>query len=327
MPLAYGREKRDKVGMRLVMATRRSALALAQSRAFARALEAATPGLEVDELLVVTSGDKTQDRPLSAIGGKGLFIKELEEALVDGRADFAVHSIKDVPAETPEGLEIACVPRREDPRDALVSLGGEGLMGLPRGARVGTGSLRRAACLRTVRPDLEVLPLRGNVDTRLRKLDAGEFDAVVLAFAGLRRLGLEGRVSEVLEPEVCLPAVGQGALGIECRAGDGRVGPLLVSLEDAEAATAVEAERAVLAAVEGSCKIPVGAHASRTPGGGMRLRGMLAEEDGTLPAYAERELPRWPDREEAARLGRGLGEELRAALAARKGADEKRSAT
>ena len=296
---------------RLTLATRRSALALAQSRAFAADLRRAVAGLEVDELEVVTSGDRHQDRPLVDIGGKGLFVKELEEALLDGRADFAVHSIKDVPAELAPGLCIACIPPREDPRDALVSRDGRKLSELPSGARVGTSSLRRAVSVHLARPDLEVLPVRGNVDTRLRKLAEGQFDAIVLALAGLRRLGRAGEATETLEPEVSLPAIGQGALGIECRVADERTATALAPVADPETTTCVTAERALMAAVEGSCRVPVAAYAVRD-GGELWLRGMLAEEDGSRPRTGERRIA-WPgdDRRAAERAGRDLGEELK----------------
>ena len=205
---------------RLVLATRRSALALAQARAFARDLAAHWPGLTVDELQVVTTGDKVQTVPLSEVGGKGLFTKEIEEALDRGDAHFAVHSFKDVPAEVSPAFAIACVPRRADPRDVIVTRSGAKLDALPSAARVGTSSLRRAMQLALARPDLTIVPLRGNVDTRLRKLDSGELDAIVLASAGLARLGLAARVTEALDPAVVVPAPGQGALAIECRAGD-----------------------------------------------------------------------------------------------------------
>jgi hydroxymethylbilane synthase len=249
--------------VKLTYATRRSALALAQSRAFMATLGNATAGLETVELQIVTSGDRFRDVKLQDIGGKGLFIKELEEALYDRRADLAVHSIKDVPAELAEGLTIACVPEREDPRDALVSRDGRKLADLPRGARVGTSSLRRSVCLLEARPDLTILPLRGNVDTRLRRVEEGAFDAVVLALAGLRRLGLAGRATEALSPHVCLPAIGQGALGIETRASDADVGGALASVHHQETAIAVAAERALMATVGGSCRMPVAAHARR----------------------------------------------------------------
>ena len=261
--------------MRLTLGTRRSALALAQSRAFARALEAATPGLGVDELLVVTSGDKTQDKPLQDIGGKGLFIKELEEALLDGRAHFAVHSIKDVPAELAPGLVLACVPKREDPRDVIVTRGGVRLADLPAGARVGTSSLRRAVAILAARPDLKAEPVRGNVDTRLRKVEDGSYDAVVLALAGLKRLGWADRATEILPVDLSLPAIGQGALGIECRDGDEETRAVLARMTDPETSICVAAERAVMAAVEGSCRLPVAAHATRE-GDRLRIRGLLA---------------------------------------------------
>jgi hydroxymethylbilane synthase len=297
--------------MRLVMATRRSALALAQSRAFAEALTTASL-VSVSELQLVTSGDKTQDKPLQDIGGKGLFIKELEEALLDGRADFAVHSIKDVPALLAPMLTLACVPAREDPRDVLVSKSGARLAELPSGAVVGTSSLRRSVAVLTARPDLRVEPVRGNVDTRLRRVTEGPLDAVILALAGLRRLGIEERATEILEPEVCLPAVGQGALGIECREGDESTIVALAPLSDAHTSTCVAAERAVMVAVNGSCRTPVAAFAERE-GDSMRLRAMLADPDGSRPRHGERRIP-WPKSlEDAERAGRDLGDELRRA--------------
>ncbi|APR85390.1 Porphobilinogen deaminase [Minicystis rosea] len=298
--------------MRLTLGTRRSALALAQSRAFARALEAVTPGLAIDELLVVTSGDKTQDKPLQDIGGKGLFIKELEEALLDGRAHFAVHSIKDVPAELAPGLALVCVPRREDPRDVLVARDGKTLADLPPGARVGTSSLRRAVAILGARPDLKAEPVRGNVDTRLRKVDEGQYDAVVLALAGLKRLGWQDRATEILSPEVSLPAIGQGALGIECRDDDAETRAVLARMTDPETSICVAAERAVMAAVEGSCRLPVAAFAVRD-GDAIHLRGLLADPDGTNLRRGERRASFPTDEGEAARLGRDLGEALRKA--------------
>lgn len=296
--------------MNLRLATRRSALALAQARAFARALEGAHPGLVVDELHVVTSGDKTQDKPLVDIGGKGLFIKEIEEALLENRADFAVHSIKDVPSEIAPSLQLACIPAREDPRDALVSRSGAGLLDLPPGARVGTSSLRRVVSLSAVRPDLVYAPVRGNVDTRLRRVEEGAYDAVVLAYAGMRRLGIAERATEVLSAELSLPAIGQGALGIECRTADGAVAAILSALADAETTLAVTAERAVMAAVQGNCRVPIAAYAVRE-GDSLWLRGLHANPDGSALRRAERRAP-WPrDGAEAARLGAELGAELR----------------
>jgi hydroxymethylbilane synthase len=271
--------------LRPTYATRRSALALAQSRAFvgalaARADAAGLGNLDAQELLVTTSGDTIQDRPLADVGGKGLFVKEIEEALLDGRAAFAVHSYKDVPAALASGLVVACVPRREDARDVLVCPKYGTLDALPRGARVGTSSQRRAVALRRARPDLDVVAVRGNVDTRLRKVDAGDFAAVVLARAGLVRLGLEGRATEVLPKDVSLPAVGQGALGIECRADDAATRDLISLLHDDETATCVAAERGVLAALGGDCTTPLGAHAERV-GELLRLRVFVARPDGS----------------------------------------------
>lgn len=306
--------------VRLVYATRRSALALAQCRAFVARLAAAHPDLELVEEQVVTTGDKEKDRPLSEIGGKGLFVKEIEEALLERRADIAVHSIKDVPARLPDGLAITCIPAREDPRDVLVAPRYKTLAALPKGARVGTSSLRRAAGLLSARPDLAIVPIRGNVDTRLRKVDAGEHDAIVLARAGLVRLGLEGRATEVLEPEVSLPAVGQGALGIESRVEDDATRQRLAALADEVTSRCVHAERGVLTALGGDCKTPIGAYAERIEARGsvtMRLRafvvksapgdassatGAIARRDATLP---------WPATDaEAAAFGVRLGQRL-----------------
>jgi hydroxymethylbilane synthase len=294
--------------MPLTYATRRSALALAQCRAFVARLAALDLSLELVELQVVTTGDKIQDRPLAEVGGKGLFVKEIEEALLDRRADFAVHSIKDVPGVLPPGLAIVCVPKREDPRDVLVSPRHKTLAALPQGATVGTSSLRRVAALRAVRPDLVTVPIRGNVDTRLRKVDAGECDAIVLARAGLVRLGLEDRATEVLSPDVSLPAVGQGALGIECRADDAATRAHLARLHYAASATCVASERAVLIALEGDCKTPIAAHAERA-GMKMRLRAFIVGSDGV--ARRGERVVAWPATEDAsAAVGRDLGSEL-----------------
>jgi hydroxymethylbilane synthase len=294
----------------ITYATRRSALALAQCRAFVTRLVAAHPSLQTTELQVVTSGDRIQDRPLSEVGGKGLFVKEIEEALLERRADFAVHSIKDVPALLPAGLAIACVPRREDPRDVLVSPKFGALAALPQGARVGTSSLRRAVALKAKRADLVIVPIRGNVDTRLRKVDAGDCDAIVLARAGLVRLGLAHRATETLSVDVSLPAVGQGALGIECRDDDQAMRTMLASVHDPETATCVAAERGVLAALEGDCKTPIGAHAVRD-GSTLHLRAFVADPDGSHFREANRQVP-WPTTEnDAAAIGEDLGRTLR----------------
>ena len=297
----------------LTYATRKSALALAQCRAFIAALRAAgNESVTFIEKLVVTSGDRIQDRPLSEVGGKGLFVKEIEEALLDRSADLAVHSIKDVPGVLPPGLVLVCVPPREDPRDVLVSPKYGTLAALPQGARVGTSSLRRAVALRAIRPDLTIVPLRGNVDTRLRKVEAGEADAIVLARAGLIRLGLADRATEVLSPEISLPAVGQGALGVEAREGDAAVASVLARMHHAETAVAVAAERGVMRALEGDCKTPIAAYAMRD-GTNMFLRAFIAEPDGSRFRASELRVP-WPTREaDAEGHGIELGRKLASA--------------
>jgi len=294
---------------RLVYATRKSALALAQSRALIAGLGRAHPDLEIVELTVTTTGDRIQDRSLTEIGGKGLFVKEIEEALADGRADIAVHSLKDVPGELAPGLRIGCVPKREDPRDVLVTRSGAKLAELARGSRVGTTSLRRGIQLRAARPDLEIVPLRGNVDTRLRKCKDGEVDAIVLARAGLVRLGRESEATEVLEPDVSLPAVGQGALAVELRTADERTAALLAPLADSATALAVTAERGVMIAVEGGCQTPIAAYAVRQ-GSDLWLRALLAEPDGTDLRRGERRVSFPTTEAEADAVGRELGEQL-----------------
>jgi hydroxymethylbilane synthase len=294
---------------RLVLATRRSALALAQARAFARDLVARHPGLVVEELHVVTTGDKVTDVPLAKVGGKGLFTKEIEEALDRKEADFAVHSFKDVPAELAERFAIACVPHREDARDVLVSRSGAKLAALPAGARLGTSSLRRAIQISLARPDLLIVPLRGNVDTRLRKLDAGEFDAIVLARAGLVRLGLADRVTETVEAAAVIPAPGQGALAVECRAEDSDTAEILGSLTDPDTEIAVACERGVMAAVGGNCNVPFGAYAWRAAAM-LELRAVLTNVDGTNVRRATRSVP-WPTTKEVAtEVGREAGKSL-----------------
>lgn len=295
---------------RLRLATRRSKLALAQARAYAKSLQAAHDGLEIEELHVVTSGDKFQDRPLQALGGKGLFIKEIEEALLESRADFAVHSIKDVPAELADSLGLAAIPPREDPRDVIVTREGAKLAELPKGAKVGTSSLRRKTMLLAIRPDLDIGPLRGNVDTRLRKLEEGQIDAIVLAYAGLRRLQMGDRATEVLEPEVMLPAVGQGALGIETRADDEAVIQILGATDHAPTRVAVTAERAFMAAVGGSCQLPVAAYCTPVDDG-LFLRAMVAEPDGSRARFGELR-GAW-NADDAERVGTELGAQLRGA--------------
>jgi hydroxymethylbilane synthase len=294
---------------RVVVATRKSALALAQSRAFIARLAALHPSVSFEELLVTTTGDVVQDRPLAEIGGKGLFVKEIEEALLDGRADIAIHSLKDVPPALLPSLAIECIPEREDPRDVLVTRSGLPLAQLPAGSRVGTGSLRRRVQLLAYRSDLEVVAIRGNVDTRLRKCESGEVDAVVLARAGLNRLGLGARATENIAPEVMLPAVGQGALGIEQRADDPAVSALLAPLSHSDTKILVTAERGVMLAINGNCTTPVAAFGVRK-GDSMHLRAFLAEPDGSRPRSAETTVPLPESAEAAAEVGRRLGAQL-----------------
>lgn len=263
-----------------MIATRESALALWQARYVGALLQKRLPGLEVSLLGMTTEGDRRLEVSLARIGGKGLFVKELEQALYDGRADIAVHSMKDVPMELPAGFEIAAMMAREEPRDAFVSNRFPDLQSLPAGSIVGTSSLRRQSQIRARHPHLVVKPLRGNVQTRLRKLDDGEFDAIILAAAGLQRLSLQQRVTILLEPEESLPAVGQGALGIECREDRADLRELLALLEDVQTRCCVEAERSLSRALAGSCNVPLGGYAQLI-GDKMRLRGFVAMADGS----------------------------------------------
>jgi hydroxymethylbilane synthase len=264
----------------LRIATRKSQLALWQAEHVAALLRRAHPGLEVELVPMVTQGDRIQDRTLAAIGGKGLFIKELEVALEEQRADIAVHSVKDLPGDLPDALTIAAVLERADARDALLTASADRLDDLPRGARVGTSSLRRQAQLLAARPDLNIETLRGNVDTRLRKLDAGDMDAIVLACAGLIRLGLESRITARLDPKICLPAVAQGVIGIECRSADSRTLGLVAVLNHQDTRIAMDAERAFAHRLGGSCQSPIAAHAL-LEGQRLRLDGLVAEPDGS----------------------------------------------
>jgi hydroxymethylbilane synthase len=264
----------------LRIATRKSQLAMWQAEHVATLLRRAHTGLEVELVPMLTQGDRIQDRSLAAIGGKGLFIKELEVALEERRADIAVHSMKDLPGELPAGLTIAAVLERTDPRDALLSKAAARLEDLPQGARLGTSSLRRQAQLMAARPDLRIEPLRGNVDTRLRRLDAGAMDAIVLACAGLMRLGLESRITARLDPAISLPAVAQGVIGIECRGADTRTLALLSVLEHGDTRIAMDAERAFAHRLGGSCQSPIAAHA-RLEGRRLILDGLVAEPDGS----------------------------------------------
>jgi len=266
---------------RLTIATRASKLALWQANHVRDTLMAAQPGLEVDLLTVKTTGDKITDRPLAAIGGKALFVKEIEQALLDGRAHIAVHSMKDVPAELAPDTHMAAITKGADPFDALCTKDSRGLDALDQGAVLGTSSLRRACQLLARRPDLEVKSLRGNVPTRLGKLDAGDYDAIVLAAAGLKRLGFEDRISERLGADVCLPAVGQGVLGIQTRMDDDTATKLVrATLHDEADAARVTAERAFLGRLGGSCQTPIAAHAVHADGQ-LRLDGLVGRPDGS----------------------------------------------
>jgi len=263
----------------VVIGTRGSPLALWQAEWARSALMQRFPGVAVELSIIKTQGDKILDVPLAKVGGKGLFVKEIEDALLDGRADVAVHSMKDMPAEIPAGLAIGAVPERETPSDVLISRSGRTLRQLPPGGVIGTSSLRRAAQLRHLRPDLEVVALRGNVETRLRKLDTEELAAVVLAAAGVKRLGLAQRVSEYLDDESMLPAVGQGALCIEIREKDPRMGPMVAALDHPATRTAVSGERAFLKRLQGGCQVPIAGH-GRLDGANLTLTGLVADIDG-----------------------------------------------
>ena len=322
----------------LVIGTRGSALAVWQAEHVGGRLRAAWPDLEVRLERIRTTGDRIQDVPLARVGGKALFVKELEEALLDGRVDLAVHSMKDVPADLPAGLTLAAILAREDPRDVLLSRSGARLAALPKGGRVGTSSLRRRAQLLHHRPDLAIVPLRGNLDTRIRKLSSEGLDAIVVAAAGVKRLGLEQLVTEVLSPEILLPAVGQGALGVECsltsaecrvpsaegmsrepraasREGSAEcrvpgaetqdVIRLARMLDDSDTHLAVRAERALLRRLEGGCQVPIAAYASRE-GEQLRLRALVASLDGSRVIRAEQ----CGARSEPEPLGAAVGEKL-----------------
>lgn len=282
--------------------TRGSLLALWQAEHVKARLEAA--GHVVALEVITTTGDKLLDRRLELVGGKGAFLKEIEEALLARAVDLAVHSLKDVPTALPEGLRLCAFLERADPRDALLSRDGRGLHALPPGARVGTTSLRRQAQLRALRPDLEILDLRGNVDTRVRKLREGRFDAILLAMAGLIRLGRAHEITEALEADTLLPAPGQGAIALECRSDDAAVASAVASLHHAPTAAAVGAERAFLARLGGGCNVPLGAFAEPEADGGLRLRALVARVDGSAVVRGER-LGSDP-----LGLGRGLAEEL-----------------
>lgn len=284
----------------LRIGSRGSQLALWQARWIQRRLEEFGEAAAIQ--IIKTTGDKITDVPLAKVGSKGLFTKEIEEALLDGRVDLAVHSLKDLPTELPPGLTIAAVPEREDPRDALL---GARLKDLPPGARIGTSSLRRSAQLRALRPDLEIEPLRGNLDTRLRKLDEGRYDAIVAACAGLKRLGWENRIAEVLEPSVMCPAVGQGALAVETRRDGGRAHEICRRLDDPDSRAAVTAERALLRALGGGCQVPVGA-CGRVSDGVLHLQAVVVAPDGSSLIRLDDSGPAGEAEGVGSRLGRRL---------------------
>ncbi|OBU27554.1 hydroxymethylbilane synthase [Photobacterium kishitanii] len=287
------------------IATRKSPLAMWQAEFVKAELELAHPGLVVELLPMVTKGDIILDTPLAKVGGKGLFVKELEVAMLEGRADIAVHSMKDVPVEFPEGLGLVTICEREDPRDAFVSNHYDSIDDLPLGAIVGTSSLRRQCQLRSQRPDLIVNDLRGNVNTRLRKLDEGQYDAIILATAGLKRLKMNDRIRSEIAPEVSLPAVGQGAVGIECRLNDQRVRDLLAPLNHQPTATRVLCERAMNNRLQGGCQVPIGSY-SELQGDNIWLRALVGEPDGSIIVRAEISGPITA----AEQLGETLADEL-----------------
>ncbi len=289
----------------LRIATRKSPLAMWQAEFVKARLEAEHSGLSVELLPMSTKGDKILDTPLAKIGGKGLFLKELENAMLDGRADIAVHSMKDVPMEFPDGLGLYCICEREDPRDAFVSNDYASLDALPQGAVVGTSSLRRQCQLLKLHPDLQIKDLRGNVNTRLAKLDAGEYHAIILASAGLLRLEMQQRIADYLSPDTLLPAGGQGAVGIECRSDDARLHALLAPLNDANTAIRVKAERALNHRLQGGCQVPIACFAE-LDGSQLRLRALVGAVDGSRVIEDEIHGPT----EQAEQLGVTLAERL-----------------
>jgi hydroxymethylbilane synthase len=298
--------------MKLRIGTRGSQLALTQSEWVKGKIETQHSDVQVELVRIKTTGDRILNSPLSKVGGKGLFVKEIEEALLSKRIDLAVHSMKDVPAVLPEGLTLNTFPEREDPRDAFVSVKYEALEQLPKGARVGTGSLRRSAQLLHMRPELKLVPIRGNVDTRLGKLESGEYEAIILAASGLRRLGLEDRISQALVVEQLLPAIGQGALGLEVRREDEKTISRIDFLNHRETEVTVKAERAFLKEMEGGCQVPLAAFC-RVENGRLHLEGMVAELDGSKVLRDQMT----GEEREAEKVGIGLAKRLLAA-----GADE-----
>ena len=289
----------------LRIATRKSPLAIWQAEHVAHALKDKDPGLAIELIPITTKGDKILDRALSSVGGKDLFVKEIEQALFEGRADIAVHSLKDVPTSLPEGLTLTSFPPRGDPRDALVSSRGYSFATLPKEARVGTCSLRRAAQLLRRRPDLQIVPIRGNVQTRLKKMEAEGMDATLLAYAGLQRLGLDKLATEVLEPELCLPAIGQGILAVEARAEDTSTVERTAAIDNPASRAAALAERAFLRRLEGGCQVPIAAHAT-VHGAEIQLRGLVSSLDGRFVVEDRTE----GSTEDAEKIGTALANDL-----------------
>jgi hydroxymethylbilane synthase len=289
----------------LKIGSRGSSLALTQTNAVAKSLRDANPGLETEIVVIRTKGDILQDVALARIGGKGLFVKEIEEALLAGRIDIAVHSLKDMPAELPEGLEIGATPRREDPRDAWISADGRRIEDAPRGARIGTGSLRRGLQVKRVVPQAEIVPIRGNLDTRIRKIVSENLAGVVVAAAGLGRMGWADRATQVLDPDIMLPAVGQGILAVEMRSADGGIRDILKRIDDAETGLAARSERAFLRKLGGGCQLPVAAYAENR-GGRLRIRGLVGSADGSAAIRDEAEGPN----EDAEAMGAEVAERI-----------------
>jgi hydroxymethylbilane synthase len=294
------------------IATRQSPLALWQAEHVAELLVRTFPGVRTELVKMMTRGDKILDAPLAKVGGKGLFVKELEQGMLEGLADIAVHSMKDVPVDFPEGLHLAAILAREDPTDAFVSNRYSGLNELPANARIGTSSLRRECQLKEKFPDAEVVPLRGNVNTRLAKLDAGDYDAIILASAGLKRLGMANRITQSLDTGVSLPAIGQGAIGIECRVDDLEINEFLSALHDAETGLCVSAERAMNARLNGGCQVPIAGFA-QLQAGQIVMRGLVGNPDGSVLYRSERS----GGLDQGEVIGRQIAEDLLA-----QGADE-----
>jgi hydroxymethylbilane synthase len=287
------------------IATRKSPLALWQAEHVATKIQQNFPELKTELVKMTTRGDKILDAPLAKVGGKGLFVKELEQGMLDGTADIAVHSMKDVPVEFPEGLHLSAILTREDPRDAFVSNSYQLLASLPNKVRIGTSSLRRQCQIKEKFPEAEILSLRGNVNTRLAKLDAGDYDAIILAAAGLKRLGLANRITEALSPTESLPAIGQGAIGIECRSDDSYLNEILGSLHDQQTSICVSAERAMNATLQGGCQVPIAGFA-QLQGEHLTLQGLVGKPDGSVLYRTEKTA----NASEAEQLGKDAAEDL-----------------